>query len=91
VWTPTINNLGREVAEAVAAKVWGTDSRSGGGLAVVGFDTETKPKFSKGGDANPIALVQIATLRTAVLFRASHHGMHPVLSALLSVSDNILQ
>ena len=35
----------------------------------VGFDTETKPKFNRGGENHPPALVQIATESTAYLFR----------------------
>jgi len=35
----------------------------------VGFDTETRPKFYKGGKNHPPALLQIATETTAYLFR----------------------
>ena len=35
----------------------------------VGFDTETRPKFHKGGNNHPPALLQIATETTAYLFR----------------------
>ena len=38
-------------------------------LAVVGLDTETKPKFHKGGNANRVDLVQIATADAVFLFR----------------------
>jgi hypothetical protein len=35
----------------------------------VGMDTETRPKFVKGGENHPPALLQIATESTAYLFR----------------------
>ena len=35
----------------------------------VGLDTETRPKFNKGGTEHPPALLQIATCTTAYLFR----------------------
>lgn len=42
----------------------------------VGFDTETRPKYHKGGDSHPPALIQIATFTTAYLFRLQHDGMN---------------
>jgi RNA polymerase sigma factor for flagellar operon FliA len=40
----------------------------------LGFDTETRPKFNKGGGNNRPALVQIATQTTAYLFRLEFQG-----------------
>lgn len=40
----------------------------------LGFDTETKPKFSKGGPDNKVALIQLATSRTAILFQVGPPG-----------------
>ncbi len=42
----------------------------------VGFDTETRPKFSKGGDEHPTALLQIATATTCYLFRMKYERMN---------------
>ena len=36
---------------------------------VIGFDTETKPSFKKGGSHHPVALLQLATDRVVVLVR----------------------
>ena len=41
----------------------------------LGFDVEIKPKFHKGGQPNPVALVQLATKTTAYLFRLKFQGM----------------
>ena len=50
----------------------------GGGQSAfqyLGFDVEIKPKFHKGGQPNPVALVQLATKTTAYLFRLKFQGM----------------
>ena len=36
-----------------------------------------RPKFNKGGNNHPPALLQLATSTTAYLFRLKHEGMHP--------------
>ena len=41
------------------------------GIRFCGFDTESRPKFTKGGNPHPVALVQIATPSCAYLFRLS--------------------
>lgn len=68
----------------------------------VGMDTETRPKFNKGGKEHPPALLQIATPTTAYLFRLAfvqgnryiHKGidstMTPSLIDLLS-DNNIIK
>ena len=45
------------------------DGEGTGSYQYVGMDTETRPKFHKGGTNHPPALLQIATRRTAYLFR----------------------
>ncbi len=42
----------------------------------VGFDTETRPKFSKGGNEHPTAMIQIATKTTCYLFRIKYQRMN---------------
>lgn len=41
----------------------------------VGFDTETKPSFKKGSGGNSPALIQLATMTKAYLFRLRWKGM----------------
>lgn len=43
----------------------------------VGFDTETRPSFRK-GHMNEVALLQVATLDRAFLFRLNNIGIDPV-------------
>jgi ribonuclease D len=57
---------------------------------ILGFDTETKPNFKKGHKQNPIALIQLATERTAYLFRVNETGMTPGLKRVLE-SPEILK
>eukprot|EP00578_Thalassiosira_sp_NH16_P029175 CAMPEP_0181104392 /NCGR_PEP_ID=MMETSP1071-20121207/15401_1 /TAXON_ID=35127 /ORGANISM="Thalassiosira sp., Strain NH16" /LENGTH=319 /DNA_ID=CAMNT_0023187583 /DNA_START=391 /DNA_END=1346 /DNA_ORIENTATION=- len=52
----------------------GNDNAHDGSFQYLGFDTETRPKFQKGGANNPPALIQLATQTTAYLFRLSHQG-----------------
>lgn len=49
---------------------------------VLGFDTETRPRFKK-GPMRPPALLQIATEDTCFLFRIFRIGVTPALSNLL--------
>ena len=50
------------------------DENDANSFQYVGFDTETKPKFNRGGENHPPALVQIATESTAYLFRLTFGG-----------------
>lgn len=50
---------------------------------VVGFDTETRPVFTKGVNAGGPHLVQFATLDAAYLFQLHHPAASPVVCALL--------
>jgi ribonuclease D len=49
----------------------------------IGFDTETKPSFKK-GRKNKVALLQLATLDKAYLFRLSDIGLPAMLRDFLS-------
>lgn len=53
---------------------------------VVGFDTETRPVFTKGVDAGGPHLVQFATPDAAYLFQLHHSATAPVVCALLQDS-----
>ena len=57
--------------------------------AVLGFDTETRPSFTK-GKANRVALVQLATASDAYLFRLCKMELPRNLMALLT-DKNILK
>ena len=48
----------------------------------VGFDTESKPAFKK-GTYNPIALIQIATVKKTYLFRINKYGLSEEMKTLL--------
>jgi len=52
----------------------------------LGFDTETRPKFHKGGDENPPALIQLATQTTAYLFRLTFDGMNQNADSVMTES-----
>ncbi|MDG5798848.1 3'-5' exonuclease domain-containing protein 2 [Marinilabiliaceae bacterium ANBcel2] len=52
------------------------------GYSVLGFDTETKPCFKKGG-GNKISLLQLATNDEVFLFRINKTGLLPSLINLL--------
>ena len=56
---------------------------------VLGFDTETRPSFTK-GRVNRVALLQLSTATEAFLFRLCKMDMPPSLLALLS-NPNILK
>lgn len=49
---------------------------------VIGFDTETKPSFTK-GELNKVALLQLSSIENAYLFRINKIGLHPALIELL--------
>jgi ribonuclease D len=53
------------------------------GSDLLGFDTETKPTFKKGGK-NPVSLIQLSTSDLAVLFRINKIGFPQELIDLLS-------
>ena len=53
---------------------------------VVGFDTETRPVFTKGVQAGGPHLVQFATPDAAYLFQMHHAAVSPVVSGLLQDS-----
>ena len=56
----------------------------------LGFDTETRPKYQKGGDDHPPALIQLATNSAAYLFRISFQGMDQYDSAMTSSLFDLL-
>ena len=56
---------------------------------ILGFDTETKPSFSKGQN-NPVSLLQLSTSDTAFLFRINQIGLPPGLIKILA-SPKILK
>lgn len=58
-------------------------------FSIVGFDTETKPCFTRGVQ-NEVALVQIATLERAYLFRVCQIDFPPQLKAFIA-NPNILK
>ena len=53
------------------------------GADLLGFDTETKPTFRKGGK-NPVSLLQLSTIDLSVLFRINKIGFPQGLINLLS-------
>ncbi len=58
-----------EATKAVTILRSDLDASSVKGLKVLGFDTEARPQFRKGGGRNPVALIQLASTRTVALFR----------------------
>lgn len=54
------------------------------GADVLGFDTETRPNFKKGGRKNSVSLIQLATEDKAFLFRINKIGIPDELIRLLS-------
>lgn len=50
---------------------------------LLGFDTETRPTFRK-GETHPVALLQVATVDTAFLFRLCRMGVTDSIVRLLS-------
>jgi ribonuclease D len=58
------------------------------GYDLLGFDTETKPNFRKGGK-NQVSLIQLSTGDLACLFRINKIGLPPELLAILSAPDII--
>ena len=57
--------------------------------SMLGFDTETKPSFSKGQN-NPVSLLQLSTTSTAFLFRISRIGLPKELIKIL-ISPKIIK
>ena len=72
-----VDDIRHHAAEDVAERRWRI------GIAAVGFDTETKPKYTKGGNSHKVALIQIATHDCAWLFQSSIIGIPACLAALL--------
>ena len=66
------------VAEIVAKKLKS--------YTMLGFDTETRPSFTK-GRVNRVALLQLSTCTDAYLFRLCKMDIPPSLAALLSDPD----
>ena len=58
------------------------------GRAVLGFDTESKPCFTRGSH-NPICLIQLASPSLAVLFRLRSPAPLPTALASLLEDDNV--
>jgi len=56
---------------------------------ILGFDTETRPSFTK-GKKNKVALLQLSTQEKAFLFRLNSIDLTPNLAELLS-NDSILK
>jgi len=56
---------------------------------ILGFDTETRPMFKKGGRRNKVSLIQLATNNFAVLIRINKIGVPDDLINLLSNSSII--
>lgn len=57
---------------------------------ILGFDTETKPRFKSGGGMNKVALLQVSTPDICFLFRLNQIGFPPCIIRLLS-DKNILK
>ena len=55
------------------------------GVKVLGFDTETKPKFTKGNWSNAVALIQLATTTHAMLFRVCAYPNSQIPSSLIDL------
>ena len=72
---PAVVVNGAAAADAAVAAIRSELAAQGGERAFhyLGFDTETRPNFRKGGD-NPPALIQLATSTTAYLFRLAVQG-----------------
>ncbi len=56
--------------------------------SLLGFDTETRPAFTRGTSYNP-ALIQLADRKTAYIFLLRDIGFHEELQALLSDANLI--
>ena len=57
-------------------------------FSVLGFDTETKPSFTK-GNVNPVALLQLSSSEKSFLFRLNRIGLPAPIIELLSSSKII--
>jgi len=54
---------------------------------ILGFDTETRPSFAKGGRVNKVALLQVSTHDICFLFRLDHIDMPDCIIRLLSDTE----
>lgn len=59
--------------------------------SLLGFDTESRPKFTKGGSEHPVALVQLATLHTTWLIRTCLLGKLPDALRTLLANPRVLK
>jgi len=66
------------------------DANGHNSFQYLGFDVEIKPKFQKGGDENPPALLQLATATSAYLFRLSYQGMNGSTDAMTESLESLL-
>ncbi len=57
-------------------------------FSILGFDTETKPSFTK-GNSNPVALLQLSSSEKSFLFRLNKIGLPLCVIDLLSDSEII--
>jgi hypothetical protein len=64
----------------------GVDTK-GGEFRGLGFDTETKPKFTAGGPPNPVALIQLASSTTVALFRVCCFDLSACAELLLLLAE----
>jgi ribonuclease D len=55
---------------------------------IVGFDTETRPSFSK-GESHPTCLVQVATASAVYLFQLRRPDVSQILAELLAASRTV--
>jgi ribonuclease D len=55
---------------------------------IIGFDTETRPSFTK-GVVHPVGLMQLSTDSRAYLFRLNKYGLPAPLLRLLSSEDTV--
>ena len=70
-----MNSSNKAVAEIRAELAAEDNAQNNNRFQFLGFDTETRPKFHKGHDNHPPALIQLATKSTAYLFRLTFQGM----------------
>ena len=56
---------------------------------IIGFDTETKPSFTANTKRNSVALLQLAGVERAYIFRLHNTGIPPELAKILSTTKII--
>jgi ribonuclease D len=81
----TIQRLLAEIKYEQEEKLHGVDEKTGRGLAVVGFDTETAPINN---DDKKISLIQIATQSTAFLFSVYSFPNGEIPDSLIEILSN---